>query len=189
LHFTTLQLQLRYTTLITRYTTLQLQVQLQLQPHYFTLHYTRLHYTILHYSTKHYSTLHYATLHYTSYATPQLNCNCDYSYTTLITLHCNYNSTTLYNYNYNWATLNYILYSDPTSWPHWNHGECIWCKYPQDSFISGSWSIIVYPDPYFDGLHHIHHPSMVNLLMVTLTLFLEMHGFDTLVVWPFRLWW
>ena len=89
------------------YTTLQLQGQLQLQLHYFTLHYTRLHHTILDYSSQHYSTLHYAAWHYTNYTTPQLQLQLQLQLHThtLITPHYSYKSTTLrYNYNYNCAT-------------------------------------------------------------------------------------
>ena len=79
LHYTPLRsTTLHYTRL--HYTTLQLQLQLQLQPHYITLHYTRLHY------------IHYPTLHFTTLITAH-KCNCNY--TTLITPHHNYNSTTL----------------------------------------------------------------------------------------------
>ena len=74
------------------YTALQLQGQLQLQLHYFTLHYTRLHHTILDYSSQHYSTLHYAAWHYTTLITPHhnYNGNCNYNYT-----HTNYTTLQL----------------------------------------------------------------------------------------------
>ena len=82
LHHTTPHTTLHYITLhhttphytTPHHTTLQLQLQLQL--HYFTLHYTR-HYTTLPYPTFHYTTLitppqMQLQLHYTNYTTPQL---------------------------------------------------------------------------------------------------------------------
>ena len=74
LHYSTLQLQLRYTLIALHwitlhytplhyttlnYTTLQLQLQLQLQPHY--TNYTTLRSTPLHYTTLHCTQLHYTT--------------------------------------------------------------------------------------------------------------------------------
>ena len=61
---------------------------------------TTLHYTILHYSTRHCSTLHYITVHYTTSGaviTQHHNYNCNYTYTTLITLQYNCNSTPLHH--------------------------------------------------------------------------------------------
>ena len=63
--------------------------------HYARLHNTRLHYRTQHYSTLHYmirhdTTLHYIPLHSLHHTSPHHNCN--YNYTTLITLHYNYNS-------------------------------------------------------------------------------------------------
>ena len=84
---TTIAATLHYTTIHEfNCSTLQLQMQIQLQLHYFTLQYTRLHYTIPRYGTQHYSTLQYTTL-----ITPHDNYNCNCNYTTLVTLHYNYN--------------------------------------------------------------------------------------------------
>ena len=131
LHHTTLQLQLqlRYTTLITLHYT-----------NYITLHYTTLHYT--NYNQNYSFNYNYTTLHYTEYITlhsitPHYttphhnNYNYSYNYATLhytrvhyitlpyITLHythykCNCNYTTLstlhHNYNYNSTTLQLQLH-------------------------------------------------------------------------------
>ena len=44
------------------------------------------------------------------------------------------------------------------------------------SFVSASWIVIIYPDPYVVGLYHMHYPSMVNLVMLTFTLLLKGTG-------------
>ena len=83
LHYITLHCTtFHYTSLQLHYTTLQLQLQIQLQLqnytplhsatldyitlHSTTLHYTTLHYLPLHFTTLHYTPLHYTTLHYTT---------------------------------------------------------------------------------------------------------------------------
>ena len=86
------------------YTTLKLQVQLQLQLHCIALHYTilhDLHYTTLRYTN--YTPLHFTPRHSTPLHSTPLRC-ATLHYTTLhyITLHYSY------SYTYNYATLHYI---------------------------------------------------------------------------------
>ena len=111
--YTTLQLQLHYTTF--HYTALHytpLHCTHYIPLHYTTLHYTTLpsttlHYTTLHYLQLHYITLHYTTLHYTTLHYTTLHCT-TLHYTTLSYTQLHYTTsqyTTLHYTTLHYSTL------------------------------------------------------------------------------------
>ena len=118
IHYTTLQLQLQlqlhlryillhYTTL--RYTTLHSITHNYTTLHYSTLHYTPLHYITLHYITLHYTTLHYTTLHYLPLHYITLHYT-TFHYTTLHYTKLHYTTlhyTTLHSTTLHYTTLHY----------------------------------------------------------------------------------
>ena len=95
-----------------RYTTLQLQLQLELQPQLTALHNTTLitlDYATLRYTTLHCTTLRYSTRHSITFCYSHYNHNTSYNYITAPYTTCTTAHYTKHTYNYNdsYSTLRY----------------------------------------------------------------------------------